>query len=175
MEKNTSFNIGIDFGGVLSPHNIEICDEHINTVINMPYAFENLLKLKQLGHKLFIISYCGKNRAIETKKSLEETMISDTMSYADLFDRIYFVKYRKYKKDICEYLQCHFMVDDRDDIQEEIIRSESHTIPILFGKESHPSFITANDWNDVTHVITSTPYFSTDVYIPEPTKTFHHI
>lgn len=172
---HNKFNIGVDFGGVLSPHNVEISAEHVNTVINMPFAVENLLKLKQHGHKLFIISFCGKNKAIETKKSLEETMIMDNISYADIFDKMYFVKYRKYKKDLCEYLNCHFMVDDREDIQEEVMKSRCSTIPILFGKDSHHSFITANNWNNVTDIILSTPYFSTHLDIPEPNKMFFNV
>ena len=81
------FKIGIDFGGVLSSKSInQNGAEHINTCIDMPFAIENLLKLKSHGHKLFLISFCGRTRAVETNKSLQNTMISENQSCASIFD-----------------------------------------------------------------------------------------
>ena len=48
-------NIGIDFGGVLSIHDLG-SKEHINTSINMPNALESLYALKET-HNLFLISF----------------------------------------------------------------------------------------------------------------------
>lgn len=159
------FNIGIDFGGVLSSHDAKIGAQHVNTAIDMPLAIENLLKLKHQGHHLFLISFCGKNRAIETKQSLIDTPImpGSDMKCASLFEKMYFTPDRKYKKEICEFLNCHFMVDDRSDIQEVVITSECHTIPILFGEEHHPTFIAAKNWDVVTGIISSTPFFDTTI------------
>ena len=168
------FNIGIDFGGVLSVKDTEDA-EHVNTVIGMPFAIENLLKLKAFGHKLFLISFCGKARAIETKKSLKSTQVSGDMSCADLFDGIYFVKDIKYKRPLCEYLNCHFMIDDREDIQFDVQKSACKTIPILFGQRKHSSLIPAYDWSVVTNIITSTPYFSTELTVDMPTKLVYQI
>ena len=65
------FKIGVDFGGVLSIHDSKMTNnsglEHKNTAINMPFAIDNLKKLKKQGHELYIISFCGKTRAKETK------------------------------------------------------------------------------------------------------------
>ena len=168
------FNIGVDFGGVLSLKDTEDA-EHVNTAIDMPFAVENLLKLKALGHKLFLISFCGKARAIETKQRLESTMVSEGVSCASLFDEIYFVKDTKFKKSMCEYLNCHFMIDDREDIQFDVQNSACKTIPILFGERKHSSLIPAYDWNIVTNIITSTPYFSTELKVDKPTKLFYNI
>lgn len=169
------FNIGIDFGGVLSVHDSKLGAEHRNVSINMPLAVENLLKLKALGHKLFLISFCGRSRAIETQKSLEETTINDTMSCAEVFDEIIFVKSIEYKRYLCEYLNCHFMVDDREDILQHVTQSECKTIPILFGAERHATFTAAADWNRVTEIISSTPHFSTELYFTRPDRMIHNV
>lgn len=168
------FNIGIDFGGVLSSKDTKGA-EHVNTCIDMPFAVENLMKLKDQGHKLFLISFCGKTRAIETKQSLENTMISENVSCASLFDEIYFVKDTKFKRPMCEYLNCHFMVDDRDDILFDVQNSACKTIPILFGQRKHTTLNPAFDWNIVTTIIESSPYFSTALTVEKPTKLLHNI
>lgn len=168
------FNIGVDFGGVLSSKDT-LGTEHVNTCIDMPFAVENLLKLKALGHKLFLISFCGKTRAIETKLSLETTMISEKVSCASLFNEIYFVKDTKFKKAVCEYLNCHFMVDDRDDILFEVQNSACKTIPNIFGQRKHNTLTPAFDWNIVTTIIESSPYFATELTVEKPTKLLHNV
>ena len=171
------FNIGIDFGGVLSSHDVNIGAEHVNTAIDMPFAMENLMKLKGLGHKLFLISFCGKARAIETLQSLKESMITESMSCADIFDEIFFVKDRKNKKELCEYLNCHFMVDDREDILVHVVDSLCKTIPILYGSEETTlaNAKVASDWNKVTDLITATPHFVTNLNKEKPIKMIYDI
>lgn len=162
-DMNSSLNIGIDFGGVLSAHDKpqgSTTAEHVNTTIDIPDAIENMLKLKLLGHKLYLISFCGKSRAIITKQSLESTLISGSMSCADIFDGIYFVKNKSYKKELCEYLNCHFMIDDRLDVLENILTTSCKTVPILFGSQDE-TMISALDWNSVTKIITETAHFET--------------
>lgn len=173
------FNIGIDFGGVLSLMDTTGA-EHVDTCINMPLAVENLLKLKALGHKLFLISFCGQNRAMETKQSLETTMISGNVSCASLFDGIYFVKEKKFKRPMCEYLNCHFMIDDRAGILADVQNSACKTIPILFGHSEHGSLTSASDWNIVTSIIESSPYFSTKLLntklkVKRPVELLHKV
>ena len=168
------FNIGVDFGGVLSAKDTEGA-EHINTAIDMPFAVDNLLKLKALGHKLFLISFCGKARAIETKRSLETTNITEDMTCIALFDDIFFVKDKSFKRQMCEYLNCHFMVDDREDIQFDVQNSSCKTIPILFGQRKHSSLVPAYDWNVVSNIITSTPHFTIELAIDKPTKLLHNV
>lgn len=174
-----SFNIGIDFGGVLSAHDATIGAEHVNTAIDIPLAVDNLLKLRGLGHKLFLISFCGKSRAVETIKSLKDSYISAGISCADLFSGIFFVKDKKFKKEMCEYLNCHFMVDDREDILQSINESLCKTVPILFGtEETQTNFKTASNWNQVTEIILSTPHFSTSstsLSIEKPIKLLYDI
>lgn len=137
-------NIGIDFGGVLS-ENYNNNLEHVNTKINIPNAIESLIKLKILGNHLFLISYCGEQRAIETKQSIIDNNLEN------IFDGIYFVKKRKYKKYLCNNLNCHFMIDDNKDILKDVKKLNSKIITILFGKE--------NDWIKTINIINSITYF----------------
>ena len=135
-------NIGIDFGGVLSIHD-EKCDplekgDHVNTSINMPDAIETLLKLKQNGHKLYLISFCGKKRAIETKESLSK--------YQDLFENQFYTKDRTYKGFLCNYLKCDIMIDDRQDVLEKVSENSPFTKNILFN---HPLL----GWKEVFDII----------------------
>ncbi len=137
-------NIGIDFGGVLSEnHNYNL--EHVNTKINIPNAIESLIKLRNLGNHLFLISYCGEERAKETKQSLIDNNL------LNIFDIIYFVKKRKYKKYLCNNLNCHIMIDDNKDILKDIKKYNPNIITILFGKE--------NDWIKTINIINSISYF----------------
>lgn len=146
------FNIGIDFGGVLSVHDGPKA-KHINVCVDIEYVEESLQKLKDRGHNLFLISFCGRTRAIETKKSLDESGLSR------FFTSQTYVKKRDYKRQICELNNCHFMIDDREDILRNVLNNGSNTIPILFGKISHPEYICANDWRKVIDIITNTKYF----------------
>lgn len=115
----TPLKIGIDFGGVLSKHEksrkTDDASEHRSISINMPGAIDGLRELKKANHKLYIISFCGKQRAIETKASLLQSN-----DIKGIFDGIYFVKDISYKVDICSLLGCDIMIDDRLDILESI-------------------------------------------------------
>lgn len=169
----TTFRIGVDFGGVLSQHDSRVAPgdaSHVNTAIDMPKAIENLLALKEAGHLLFLISFCGKSRAIETKASLERESLPDGQPLASLFQQIVFVKDRQYKKQMCEYLNCHFMIDDRTDILHNVATAVTRTIPILFGQRHSSQFRAAHDWDTVTHIIQHTPYFSINHVAQKPTK-----
>lgn len=145
------FNIGIDFGGVLSVHDRGE-SEHINTSINMPNAQKALETLQ--NHNLYLVSFCGKNRAVETHESLVDTGLSK------LFQKEYYVKDKKFKSDVCKYLGCHFMIDDRIGILDNVKAVNPNIITILFGGEGN-SHKTAKDWNDVLEIINNTPYFQT--------------
>ena len=161
-EMNSSFNIGVDFGGVLSTldkdEETDSNSEHFSTVIDIPDAIDNLLKLKSLGHKLYLISYCGRARALETKQSLDKTIISENMKCSDIFEGIYFVKEKAFKKDLCEFLNCQFMIDDRIGIQLNILTTSNKTIPILFGCHND-EVKSALNWNEVAEIILQTPFF----------------
>lgn len=151
-----SLKIGIDFGGVLSIHDGEpIAVEHRSTAINMPNAIESLHLLKKLGHKLYLISFCGKTRAVQTKKSIDDNI-------PDLFEETYFVKSKKYKKDITKYVGCDIMIDDTLDILVDIEKTRSCPNNIWF--KGDPTFddprknprnmkiISATSWPDVVKI-----------------------
>jgi hypothetical protein len=156
-----NFRIGIDFGGVLSVYKAKIDNEyaeHINTELDMPNAINSLKKLKKLGNDLYLISYCGKNRAIETFNAIEKKNVSN------LFNEQFYVKSTKYKGSICKYIGCHFMIDDRKIILDNIKRYNNNIVTILFGNnsindENILSHKFAKDWNDVIKIISETAYF----------------
>lgn len=170
------FIIGIDFGGVLAVHRgCANVMEHINTEIDMPLALESIEKLKKMNNKLYIISFCGKKRATETNKSINESYVSN------YFDEQYFVKSIFKKSYVCQYLGCHFMIDDRIDILDNIKKYNNNIITILFGKYESDCVDTphvcAKDWNDVLKIISETPYFETtpDKSIVIDKKLIHNI
>lgn len=125
-----ALKIGIDFGGVLSIHDrgredstspslsaiVEASTgEHRSVAINMSNALEVLKTLKTLG-KLYLISFAGKTRARETRESIMQTC-------PDIFDEMFFVKDKKFKKDVCKSLGCDIMIDDTVEILEDISKS----------------------------------------------------
>jgi hypothetical protein len=91
--------------------------EHQSIEINMPNAIESLIKLKESGHELYLISYCGERRAIKTKQS-----ILRTLPRKDLFNGLYFVQRTSHKADVCHLLGCDLMIDDKLKILNNIQR-----------------------------------------------------
>ena len=120
-----SLIIGVDYGGVLSDYaGSEF--ENATVYINVPGAKESLELLHKNGHILYLISYCGLNRAIEIKKRLKLSNIEH------LFSGQYFVTHKEYKKDICAYLGCHVMIDDHLQILSSIKEMCPNMILIFF-------------------------------------------
>jgi hypothetical protein len=150
------FNIGIDFGGVLSVHYKESNiiaknGDHINTTMDMPYAIESLKKLKNVGNDLFLISFCGKARSVETRKSIIDNNVGE------LFTELYFVKKREHKNILCKYIGCHFMIDDREDVLDFVVANNDSIITILFGnKGKNDRHKYAKDWKEVVCIIQNT-------------------
>ena len=123
-----SLTIAIDFGGVLSIHDAKNStgSEHINLSINMPGALEALVALKKAGHKLHLVSFCGRRRAIETAESI-------TKCAPGIFDGLYFVKDKVFKKHICAYLGADVMIDDTLPILVDIAKHTEARQLILFA------------------------------------------
>lgn len=149
---NNTFTIGIDFGGVLSIHDGGD-QEHQNTSLNMPNALESLEELSKSGHRLLLISFCGYNRAVDTKKCISDAQADK------FFTDIYFVKMREDKKYICEKQGCHFMIDDRPNVLKFVAMHNKNIIPILFGAQKHPHYKCAETWKDVMKIISETNFF----------------
>lgn len=153
----TQFNIGIDMGGVLTIHdnknNETINNEHKNTKVNMPYAVDSLYELKELNHNLFLVSYCGKNRARDTRNSLAIEKI-DT-----LFEHQYYVKNKLFKSQICNNIGCHFMIDDNVHVLDNIKKHNNNIVTILFEGNNHRVHKCAKDWKQVVNIIKNTKYF----------------
>ncbi len=130
--------IGIDYGGVCSIYS-DTYEEKSKTdeEINVPGCIEALKKLKELGHKLILVSFCGSKRARKTRSYLTKLQ---------LFDNMYFVKKRSFKKDICNHEGLDLLIDDRLDILQTI----NFTDTLLFKYKNHPSNM--NNYFDTTYV-----------------------
>ena len=141
--------IGIDFGGVLSINDTteQSSTQHRNTTVDMPGAKEAIAHLAK-DHKLFLISFCGKRRAMETKASIAEAGLDK------YFTGLYFVKHPDYKAQLTRYLGCNVMIDDNIDVLNNILAYNYKINTILFRPQvltiDHSS---ADDWEFVIEII----------------------
>lgn len=162
--------IGIDFGGVLSIYDKQNRssdeDEHQSVEINMPNAIESLIKLKDAGHQLYLISYCGERRAIETKRSLTKTL-----PRKDLFDELYFVQRTSHKADVCRFLGCDIMIDDKLKILNNIERLIPTMKLIWFSPvdlNHSPNMIKVDSWCDLVKTIDEVLIYQAIRHKPDP-------
>lgn len=133
-----SLRIGIDVGGVLSQHRAKNTDgsEHQGTSIDMPRCKEFLSKLKQIGHDLYIISFCGKSRAIETIQEIKKiTHINADGKEQPIFDddsKLCFVKKKEYKGKACKHFGIDVLIDDTLSLFEYVQKDSTMTSFIWF-------------------------------------------
>lgn len=162
VKKHTVFRIGVDFGGVLAKHTREgeedekVIKEHKDTHINMPGAVKYLRKLKDKGHHLYIISFCGKKRALEGRAAIEENGLSD------VFDEQIYINNAYKKGHVVSSFGCNFMIDDRLELLNSIKIQYPFVQTILFGKTREQTplpHLNAETWEDVYNLITKTPQF----------------
>ena len=147
---SNSIIVGLDFGGVLGQLNGAKGAEHIDTAINMPDAIDTLSNLLDptmttRTYMFKIISFCGYARAVQTHRVLE--------TYPHLFNEIYFVKDRSFKAELCKYLGCHIMVDDRVEILNNVRRLNPHIITVLFGTRKSPLHKNVRNWKELCEMI----------------------
>jgi hypothetical protein len=161
-EKTTIFRIGVDFGGVLARHkkgeeHTEKIEEHKNTNIDMPDAVETLKKLKKKGHYLYIVSFCGKKRAIEGVTEIEKAGLSD------VFTEQVYIRNPWEKVRVLDKYGCNFMVDDRIDLLDRIKYINPHIVTILFGQKDdvckNTQHICAENWDEVYNIISKHKQF----------------
>lgn len=121
-----NLRIGVDYGGVCSA-SAEHCDSE---QIDVPGCLETLRLMKQNGHYLVLISFCGAKRAKATREYLETL---------NVFDKMYFVKNKLFKNQICQYEGIDVMIDDRIDVLNTIMPPAD---TILFEMQSDACQIT---------------------------------
>jgi hypothetical protein len=158
--KGPIFKIGVDFGGVLAKHNkgedAEKLEEHKNTQIDMPRAIETLKKLKKNGHDLYIVSFCGKKRALEGKEEIENSGLTNVFT-----EQIY-IKNPFKKGDVLLNFGCNFMIDDRLDLLDKIKLINPDIVTIWFGQkkdDNNTQHICAENWDEVYKIISKTKQF----------------
>ena len=153
LPKSPTLVIGVDFGGVCSVHSerYETNDEASEELINVPGCVEALTTMRQAGHKLILVSFCGAKRAKATRDYLKDK---------DLFDELIFVKDRKYKADACKRFGIDVLIDDRQDILSTIAPTQSILFTYendLAGKKTQaPKYMRiAKNWEDVLMILPS--------------------
>jgi len=143
--------IGIDFGGVLSVDDALLpASPHINTRIDMPDAHEAISQLAT-DHKLYLISFCGKRRAMETKASIQ------SLGLTKYFAGLYFVKHPDYKSQLTRFLGCDVMIDDRVDVLDNIRTYDDKIYTLLFNNPTPSTHTTVPTWPDVLTLIPNLP------------------
>lgn len=158
LDSNKALTIGIDFGGVLSSNDTKNISElkdgesgHINVSIDIEGALEGLKSLKNSGHKLVLISFCGKRRAIETAESIKKCA-------PGLFDKFYFTKKKDYKKHICVHAGVDIFIDDTYSILADIANNtiQRHLIHFTgnpgFEQQENiyiPNITTISSWPEI--------------------------
>jgi hypothetical protein len=139
--------IGIDFGGVLSIEDALLpASSHRNTQIDMPGAHEAIAELAK-EHTLYLISFCGKRRAMETKASIHASGL------AKYFAGLYFVKHPDYKSQITRFLGCDVMIDDRIDVLDNIHMHNNKIHTLLFNNPATSIHIPVSTWRDAITLI----------------------
>lgn len=125
-----SLRIGIDIGGVclVDSESYESSvtgdEKKVTDDVVVKGCLDALAELKQQGHYLVIVSFCGRKRA-------ENTRQHELSTY---FDEAYFVKKRPHKAKICQNRGLDLLIDDRSDI---LACLDSQTTKVKFG--THPS------------------------------------
>ena len=128
------------------------------------YVFRFLRLFAQTQKINFFYSFYGKKRAVETRASINSGNLSN------IFNSLYFVKFKSYKNELCQYLGCHFMIDDNIEILNNIKAHNSNIITILFEGENHPIHKCANNWNKVVKIINETNYVDSMISITDVSK-----
>lgn len=168
----TSLKIGIDCGGVLCSSSTFDNNQNneINTGINIDGAFESITELKNQGHELFLISFCGRHRAEETRHILNE-------SAPNIFKELYFVNKKTNKIHVINYLGCDVMIDDRIELLEYIQRNTNCKNLIWFvgdpnleedcrNKRLPDGIVIAQNWKEVLEICSKIVYSENQ---PNPT------
>jgi hypothetical protein len=114
--------IAVDIGGVCSTLDAEGAVE-FGSLFNMPGCIEALTKWKQMGHELFILSFCGKARAAYIARTVEK-------DFGHLFDvnHVICVPDKMLKSQVCMNRQIDWLLDDNL----EVLNSLVNTQGILF-------------------------------------------
>ncbi len=148
--------IGIDYGNVCSSdaasYENESNDNELG--INVPDCLSTLRQLRDDGHSLYLVSFCGKKRAMGTKAyfaTLEDNP----------FTELFFVKAREHKKYICQRFGLDVMIDDRTDILESIKDTQTmqftqYVDPRHINHGGYKPDFRARDWNHAYQLLSNT-------------------
>jgi len=128
-KKKGAMRIGIDCGGVLFPTNTKFeggGEDTTQTEEWMPGALQSLDTLRKLGHELFVVSFCGKRRALETREKLLE--VKDVIPP----EHVFIVKDKLKKGTVCRNEGIQVLIDDRQDVLRAAKKNFPELTCILF-------------------------------------------
>lgn len=146
--------IAVDFGGVCSVHAERYESDETKDLepINVPGTVESLQALRQAGHTLILLSFCGAKRAHTTNAYLLE-------KHTDLFDMLVFVKKRSSKAAVCKKYGIDVLIDDRVDILTTIAPTQGILFTYedtLAGKtppKGPRGMLVASGWQEVLELV----------------------
>lgn len=103
--------IGVDYGGVCSVNSIAHEDAKVDDAPPLDFdgCLDALRKLKQDGHQLFLVSFCGRKRANQVRDYLPR-------NFPGLFDALFFVRDKKLKDAVCRIEKLDVLIDDSPDV-----------------------------------------------------------
>lgn len=134
--ENSNFKVGIDFNGVIFEK-----DYNRNFKIK-EYCSEILKELKNINCELFLISACGKKKAVFRNQLLIENNVGH------LLTNQYFLGTKKFKSFVCNDIGCHFMIDDKVEVLNQIKKYNKKIITILFLSTNCDEQYAENDENN---------------------------
>lgn len=141
-----TLNIGIDAGGVMFVHvERKKNNEDTSTTNWMVDALSSMQKLKNMGHRLFLVSFAGKKTGEETKRVIKLDA-SGFINNEDMF----IVNDRKKKGIVCKQQKIDIMIDDRADVLLSVMKDSPSTLCFLFGDCpcDNSSVVRVSSWNE---------------------------
>lgn len=155
-----SFNIGIDFKGVLFKPDKDNGGNFIE-IDNSYFVIKYLVE--KMNCNLYLISACGKKKSIFRNNCLIQN------GYIEFIKKQFYLGTRKFKYLVCNDLSCHFMIDDREDILNKVKLFNSKIITILFVEDKNKNevivnhnHLIVNNWLEILEIISSSEYFESE-------------
>jgi hypothetical protein len=109
-----AMKIAIDVGGVLIDMSGEDTNFDPNAVVWMPRALE-AIKALSTQHELYILSFCGRRREMETRVALRHKVLDSIPE-----KRWFFTRHRLAKRRVMRQLKLDVLVDDTEEVVQHV-------------------------------------------------------
>ncbi len=131
----------VDYGFVCNVDNQDV-------TINAPDCLEVLHRLRDRGHTLTLVNFCGRVRMKQIQDYLK--------TIDNPFVEMYFVKHHKYKRHVAAYLGVDVVIDDRMDVLLSMKEYTTIHFPKYCGLKLQTTFkptYTVDSWLEIEEVI----------------------